>query len=88
MTMITHDPRTMLPGVLRGSLREFKQMPGADLLGRIEAFYTWQNERRRENLWPYSRSTCTVAPRPICTVADDAGAAAACAGSTSARRTI
>lgn len=72
MTTTTHDQRAMLPAVLRGSLREFRQMPGADLLERIEGFYTWQNERRRENLWPYSRSTAQ-GPRPICTVADDAG---------------
>ena len=72
MTMTTHDPRAMLPAVLKRSLREFRQMPGADLLGRVEGFYTWQDERRRENLWPYSRSTAQ-GPRPICTVADDYG---------------
>lgn len=68
----TRDQRSALPATLRGSLREYRQMPGADLMDRIEAFYAWQAERRRENLWPYSRSTAT-GPKPICTISDDAG---------------
>ena len=61
-----------LPAVLKGSVRDYRLVPGTDLLGRVDGFYAWQNERRREDLWPYARSTST-GPRAVCTVADDAG---------------
>jgi glycine C-acetyltransferase len=34
----------------------YAQPAGPDLLGRTEPFFTWQDARRREGLWPYSRS--------------------------------
>jgi glycine C-acetyltransferase len=57
---------------LTGSLREFRDPRGADLLGRVNDFYRWQDLRRRHGLWPYSKST-EEAPRPTCSAKDDAG---------------
>jgi 7-keto-8-aminopelargonate synthetase-like enzyme len=59
-------------GALTGSMRDFRDLRGADLLGRVEAFYQWQDLRRRHNLWPYSKST-EEAPRAICAAQDDSG---------------
>jgi 7-keto-8-aminopelargonate synthetase-like enzyme len=61
-----------LPGTLKGSLREYRVVEGADLLKRIDVFYKWQDARRREGYWPYGRSTET-GPKSVCAVADDAG---------------
>ncbi len=57
---------------LTGSLREFRMVPGSDLLARIEGFYKWQEGRRQEGFWPYSRST-EIGPKTACAIADDAG---------------
>ena len=57
---------------LGGSLRDFRDLHGADLIGRVTPFHRWQNARRDHGLWPYSRST-EEAPRPICAARDDAG---------------
>ena len=65
-------PQDRLPSTLQGSVRDYRLLPGPDMLARVESFYDWQNARRREALWPYSRSTAT-GPRTICTVTDDAG---------------
>jgi glycine C-acetyltransferase len=35
-------------------------------------FFEWQDTRRQNGFWPYSRSTDT-APQPSCTIKDDAG---------------
>jgi 7-keto-8-aminopelargonate synthetase-like enzyme len=61
-----------LPASLRGSLREYRVVEGSDLLKRIEGFYRWQEMRRTEGFWPYSRST-NAGPRSECAIADDAG---------------
>lgn len=61
-----------LPGTLKGSLREYRVVEGADLLKRVDGFYKWQDARRRDGYWPYGRST-EVGPRAVCAVADDAG---------------
>ena len=53
----------------------YAQPTGPDLLGRTEAFYDWQDARRREGLWPYSRSL-DAAPRPACGVHAETGAGA------------
>jgi 7-keto-8-aminopelargonate synthetase-like enzyme len=61
-----------LPGTLKGSLREYRVVEGADLLTRIDGFYKWQDARRRQGYWPYGRSTET-GPKSICAITDDAG---------------
>jgi 7-keto-8-aminopelargonate synthetase-like enzyme len=55
-----------------GSLREYRDPRGKDLLGRVQAFYEWQDMRRQHGLWPYSKST-DEAPTANCAVKDDAG---------------
>src|SRR5476649_1578727 len=35
-----------LPSVLKGSLREYRIIEGADLLTRVDSFYKWQDARR------------------------------------------
>jgi 7-keto-8-aminopelargonate synthetase-like enzyme len=57
---------------LTGSLRDFREPGGRDLLGRADAFYAWQDLRRDHSLWPYSKSTDT-APKTSCIARDDAG---------------
>ncbi|WP_294392591.1 aminotransferase class I/II-fold pyridoxal phosphate-dependent enzyme [uncultured Sphingomonas sp.] len=42
---------------LGGSMRDFRYLPGSDLLGRVEAFYGWQQARRSAGVWPLGRST-------------------------------
>jgi 7-keto-8-aminopelargonate synthetase-like enzyme len=61
-----------LPETLKGSLREYRTIEGADLLARVEGFYKWQDARRRDGYWPYGRSTET-GPKSVCAIADDAG---------------
>ena len=57
---------------LTGSLRDYRELQGTDLLGRVEHFFRWQDLRRRHHLWPYSRST-EEAPAAVCTARDDTG---------------
>jgi 7-keto-8-aminopelargonate synthetase-like enzyme len=57
---------------LTGSLRDYRVPQGNDLLARVEDFFQWQDLRRRNGLWPYSRST-EVGPRPVCAARDDRG---------------
>lgn len=57
---------------LQGSMRDFRVMEGADLLGRCDAFYNWQDNRRQSGTWPFSRSTET-GPASSCAVRDDSG---------------
>lgn len=61
-----------LPSVLKGSLREYRVMEGADLLSRVEGFYAWQAARLRAGFWPYSRAT-EFGPSPNSFVTDDLG---------------
>ncbi|MGE0503530.1 MAG: aminotransferase class I/II-fold pyridoxal phosphate-dependent enzyme [Rhizobiaceae bacterium] len=74
--MITNDINraagAIPEGALTGSLRDFKQPAGSDLLGRVEGFFAWQETRRRHDLWPYAKSTST-APRTHCTARSDSG---------------
>lgn len=49
------------PGALSGSMRDFRFLPGANLLQRVDAFYDWQQERRAVGVWPLGRSTETGA---------------------------
>src|SRR5579872_2354501 len=57
---------------LTGSLRDYRDPRGTDLLGRVEQFYRWQDLRRQHQLWSYSRST-DGAPTTFCAAKEDAG---------------
>ncbi len=57
---------------LTGSVRDFRDLQGSDLMGRVDSFYEWQQVRRQRNLWPYSKST-QKAPLATCTALDDSG---------------
>jgi 7-keto-8-aminopelargonate synthetase-like enzyme len=57
---------------LTGSMRDFRELRGANVMVRVEEFYRWQDLRRRHGLWPYSKST-EEAPRAVCTAKDDSG---------------
>ena len=57
---------------LTGSVRDFRELQGTDLMARVGPFYEWQELRRQRRLWPYSKST-QKAPLAVCTAADDNG---------------
>ncbi|MBB4066143.1 aminotransferase class I/II-fold pyridoxal phosphate-dependent enzyme [Gellertiella hungarica] len=57
---------------LGGSMRDFRVQSGPDLARRGDAFYAWQNNRRANGLWPFSRST-EAGPGTVCAAADDRG---------------
>jgi 7-keto-8-aminopelargonate synthetase-like enzyme len=71
MRYIESDPPLT---ALTGSLREYRDPRGRDLLHRVENFYLWQDMRRQYGLWPYSKST-DEAPTTTCSAKDDAGRA-------------
>ena len=58
---------------LGGSMRDFRYLPGSNLLDRVEAFFEWQELRRDTGLWPLGRSTET-GPRSKCLARTDEGA--------------
>jgi glycine C-acetyltransferase len=53
-------------------MRDFRVPSGADLLGRTESFFRWQDVRRQNGLWPFSRAT-EDGPKTICSAQDDSG---------------
>jgi 7-keto-8-aminopelargonate synthetase-like enzyme len=57
---------------LRGSMRDFRVPKGPDLLSRVDGFYDWQDLRRQNGLWPFSRSTQS-GPTAVCQAEDDSG---------------
>src|SRR6266404_645003 len=57
---------------LTGSMRDFRVPGGTDLLGRTEGFFKWQNLRRQNGLWPFSRAT-EDGPNTVCWAQDDSG---------------
>lgn len=57
---------------LTGSMRDYRVPGGADLQARGDAFYAWQNNRRVNGLWPFTRST-EAGPGAVCSAADDRG---------------
>jgi 7-keto-8-aminopelargonate synthetase-like enzyme len=59
---------------LTGSMRDFRELHGSDLIGRVGGFYNWQDLRRKHGLWPFSKSTAE-APLATCSAKDDSGAA-------------
>lgn len=54
---MTNDRDAQGPGALNGSMRDFRYLPGTDLLARVSAFYDWQEARRASGVWPLGRST-------------------------------
>ncbi|WP_340587493.1 aminotransferase class I/II-fold pyridoxal phosphate-dependent enzyme [Erythrobacter alti] len=42
---------------LSGSMKDFRHLPGSNLLDRVSAFYDWQEARRKTGTWPLGRST-------------------------------
>jgi 7-keto-8-aminopelargonate synthetase-like enzyme len=57
---------------LTGSMRDFRELQGKDLIARVSSFYEWQSVRRLHGLWPYSKAT-EQAPLAVCTARDDSG---------------
>ena len=57
---------------LTGSMRDFRDLHGKDLIARVGNFYEWQRLRRSQGLWPYSKST-EQAPLAITAARDDTG---------------
>jgi 7-keto-8-aminopelargonate synthetase-like enzyme len=57
---------------LTGSMRDFRVPGGADLLARTEGFFRWQELRRQNGLWPFSRAT-EDGPKIFCAAQDDRG---------------
>lgn len=60
------------PAALTGSMRDFRVPGGIDLLGRTEGFFKWQNLRRQNGMWPFSRAT-EDGPSTVCSAQDDSG---------------
>lgn len=60
------------PAAMAGSMRDFRVPGGADLLGRTEGFFRWQDLRRKNGLWPFSRAT-EDGPGTTCRAQDDSG---------------
>src|SRR5260370_14362957 len=57
---------------LTGSMIYFRVPDGADLLGRTEGFFKWQNLRRQNGRWPFPRAT-EDGPSTVCWAQDDSG---------------
>ena len=55
--MTGSEPAQPVFDALEGSMRDFRFLPGTDVLGRVAAFYDWQQTRRAAGLWPLGRST-------------------------------
>jgi 7-keto-8-aminopelargonate synthetase-like enzyme len=60
------------PAALAGSMRDFRVPGGTDLLKRTHGFFEWQNLRRQNGLWPFSRAT-EGGPDTVCWAQDDRG---------------
>lgn len=66
------DATLTVPDALGGSLRDFRQLAGDNVVHRLDTFYRWQELRRTCGLWPLGRST-EAGPRRHATVYDDSG---------------
>lgn len=55
-----------------GSMKDFRSLKSVRFQDRCEAFYDWQDVRRRCGTWPFSRST-EAGPGESCQVRDDRG---------------
>jgi glycine C-acetyltransferase len=56
---------------LSGSMKDFRHLPGSNLLDRVSAFYDWQEARRQIGVWPLGRSTEQGAFSRCCARTDD-----------------
>jgi glycine C-acetyltransferase len=54
-------------------MRDYRHIPGANLIDRVQAFYDWQQSRRDAGLWPLGRST-EMGPHSKCQARTDEGA--------------
>jgi glycine C-acetyltransferase len=70
MSTFARTPVTLDP--LTGSMRDFRDLRGGDLLNRVLPFYEWQQLRREQGLWPFSKTT-EQAPLAFCSAQDDSG---------------
>src|SRR5579875_1405686 len=70
--MLDRDDAPIPDDALTGSLRDYRDLHGSDLLGRVEPFFNWQELRRQHHFWPYSRST-DEAPKTVCAAKEDTG---------------
>ena len=59
-----NDPQDRL-AALGGSMRDFRYLPGANLLGRVQAFFEWQELRRKSGLWPLGPVDRDRAPQQV-----------------------
>jgi len=64
--------RPVPAAALSGSMRDFRVPKGSDLLARVSGFYEWQDARRQNGVWPFSRSTQS-GPTAYCAAQDDRG---------------
>ena len=71
--MFKDDRATRPVTALTGSMRDFRELSGPDLLERVRPFHRWQELRRGQGLWPYSKSS-EGAPRPVCDAREESGA--------------
>jgi glycine C-acetyltransferase len=55
--MTAESPLVTGTDALGGSMRDYRHLPGANLLERITPFLDWQDTRRSAGLWPLGRST-------------------------------
>ena len=65
---------TVPAAALSGSMRDFRVPKGTDLLSRVSGFYQWQDLRRQNGVWPFSRST-QAGPTAYCAAQDNRGMA-------------
>ena len=70
MTFVLEPP--LDSRALDGSMRDFVDVTGPDLLGRTQGFLEWQERRRLQQLWSYSKST-DLAPLTECEARYDTG---------------
>src|ERR1700749_4591278 len=72
MTMSNNTSAQVPSAALTGSMRDFRVPGGADLLGRTEGFYRWQDLRRQNGLWRFTRAP-KDGSETICAATDDSG---------------
>ena len=59
---------------LTGSLRDYRDIHGTDMLTRVDGFFGWQDLRRQHDLWSYSKSADS-APKTVTSAKNDTGKA-------------